>query len=133
MRIFIVLLLIFINPAFAKDVYFSELVKSPGFKESWSKLVSGHTFGPYDKWIPRLSGLRSAVKFVNIDGQDLIKDRSCEPHNCQDNSISILADPKTYDIWMAQRTIAFPSRKVGYNFFGNPDDKIRKALLSNFD
>ena len=127
---FLVLMLIS-SSAFAKDIYFSDLVKHPDIKKNWNRIIYGHQFIKEDEWIARHQGMRGPLESVSINSERFFKDDGCQPHDCLDNSIVILVNKKTRQIWMVHRKITFPARVVSHDYFGNPDDRM-KSKLANF-
>ncbi|WP_128563602.1 Ivy family c-type lysozyme inhibitor [Methylobacterium crusticola] len=110
---------------------FADLVRQHQFKQSWLDIIKGRTFRKEDGWILRHDGVRGSLESVSVNGEQFLKDEGCQPHDCRDNSIVILAQPKTHKIWMLHRFVAYPSRSTVQNFFGNPDGAM-KAILLNY-
>ena len=130
MKKIVAALMLLNSPAFAKDPYFSDLVKRPEVRKNWSKIISGHKFRKEDGWIIRHDGLRGPLETISINSEQFFKDDGCQPHDCLDNSIVILVNKRTRQIWMVHRKITFPSRNVSYIYFGEPSDPMKSKLKS---
>ncbi|WP_342359695.1 Ivy family c-type lysozyme inhibitor [Terrarubrum flagellatum] len=104
----------------------SDLIAQPGYSAAWSGLIAKQRFERRDSWIPKLTGPGSSASYRDPSGGVWIEGNVCHPHNCSDNHLILLFDPRTKKIWAAQRTRgALPKSE---RFFGNPDAAMRKLL-----
>ncbi|MET0606392.1 MAG: Ivy family c-type lysozyme inhibitor [Beijerinckiaceae bacterium] len=106
----------------------ADLIKQPGFKESWTLAMKGEKFERRDSWVPALSGPGSGDFWIDPAGKQWLEGNSCQPHNCGDNHLVILADPVTRKIVAMQRTRG--ETPASQRFFGKPDANLRKLLLA---
>lgn len=103
-----------------------DLIREPGYRESWSALIKGERFVRRDSWIAKLIGPGSAARFRDPSGVEWIEGNVCQPHNCGDNHLIVFLNPGTKRIFAAQRTRGDlpPSQR----FFGAPDSAMKKLL-----
>ncbi|MBN9062771.1 MAG: hypothetical protein J0H41_10055 [Rhizobiales bacterium] len=112
----------------------ADLLKQPDYRAAWTALMKGEKFARRDSWIPKMQGPGSTTRYRDPHGGDWIEGNVCQPHNCGDNNLIVLADPKTKRIYAAQRTRGDLPRSE--RFFGQPDAETRKLLsqriIANF-
>lgn len=106
----------------------SELLKQPDYRAAWNALMKGEKFVRRDSWIPKMTGPGSATAYRDPSGRSWIEGNVCQPHNCGDNNLVILVDPKTKAVFAMQRTRG--ETPASQRFFGKPDDAMKKLLIA---
>lgn len=132
LRLLLILGMFLSGPSYAQQPMFQDLIKQPGYKDAWARLIKSRTFERKDSWIPRWNGVVGPVEPVVVAGERWLKADGCQPRNCQDNSVVALANPRTTEIWVAHRRIEHPSRRATIKFYGNPSAGTRSTLASFF-
>lgn len=121
----------FSNAAYAELLLFSDMIQKPGLRETWRGMMAGRKFAKWDRWIPTFNGVQEPVQSVALGGAKFVRATACQPHNCQDNKVYVLANPVTKEIWLAHRELD-AAGKASFSYFGNPDEATKAALRSYF-
>jgi hypothetical protein len=131
MRSCLLLLMLISTASLAGEVKFSDLIRRAPYRQSWNALMEGRRFPKWDSWIPTLAGVEEPVASIDLGGQRHLKSALCQPHNCLDNQVAVIANPRTHRIWMAHREVG-PQNRVGITYLGDPDEPMRAALARSF-
>lgn len=117
------------SPARAdQPLTFRQLIdRNAGYRATWKAITA--EIGPGDKegrFLRVLNGPATVMHATSTAGRHLSVGYVCEIHNCDANSVTVVIEPSTSQMYAVQRRrIDVPLR---YRFFGRPD-RIMQAVL----
>ncbi|MEZ5827935.1 MAG: Ivy family c-type lysozyme inhibitor [Hyphomicrobiales bacterium] len=128
-RLFSLLLILFMSPAFAADdekPYLFDLLADDAYLAAWHGMLEGETIPQWvEVYAEDFNGPATPSTQVPVGGEPYTLAFVCKAHDCGDNQLYVLFAPGARQAWGL--LISGGDRR---RWLGNPDAAVQAAILS---